>query len=110
LQSILHDWNDEDCVTILKNCFKALPSSGGKVIVMESVLPDSINLQDEDGGVKSSLALRVDVVMLAYNSGGAKERTLHEYQQLADAIGFASLALITTVDFLSVLEFTRVAV
>ncbi|KAH9573056.1 hypothetical protein CY35_02G186300 [Sphagnum magellanicum] len=110
MKSILHDWNDEDCMTILKNCFKALPSRGGKVIVMESVLPDSINLQSEDDGVKSLLALRVDVVMLAYNSGGAKERTLHEFQQLADATGFASLALITTIDFLSVLEFTRVAV
>ncbi|CAM6043946.1 unnamed protein product [Sphagnum compactum] len=108
MKSILHDWSDEDCVTILKNCFKALPSSGGKVIVVESVLPDSINLQSENGGVKSLLGFRVDVVMLAYNSGGAKERTLHEFQQLADAIGFASLALITTIDFLSVLEFTRV--
>jgi len=48
--------------------------------------------------------------MLAYNSGGAKERTLREFQQLADATGFASLALITTIDFLSVLEFTRVAI
>jgi len=96
-------------MTILKNCFKALPSSGGKVIVMESVLPDSINLQFENSGVKSLLGLRIDLVMLAYNSGGAKERTLHEFQQLADATSFASLALITTIDFLSVLEFTRVA-
>ncbi|KAH9541137.1 hypothetical protein CY35_14G045600 [Sphagnum magellanicum] len=110
MKSILHDWNDEDCMTILKNCFKALPSRGGKVIVMESVLPDSINLQSEDDSVKSLLALRVDLVMLAYNSGGAKERTLREFQQLADATGFASLALITTIDFLSVLEFTRVAI
>jgi hypothetical protein len=110
LQLILHDWNDEDCMTILKNCFKALPSRGGKVIVMESVLPDSINLQSEDDDVKSLLALRVDLVMLAYNSGGAKERTLREFQQLADATGFASLALITTIDFVSVLEFTRVAI
>jgi hypothetical protein len=34
---------------------------------------------------------------------------LHEFQQLVDAIGFASVALITTINFLSVLEFTRVA-
>ncbi len=44
LQWILHDWNDEECVTILRNCFKALPTSGGKVIIVESVLPNSINL------------------------------------------------------------------
>jgi hypothetical protein len=39
-------------------------------------------------------------------SRGAKERTLHEFQQLANVVGFASLALITTIDFLSMLEFT----
>jgi hypothetical protein len=95
-------------MTILKNCFKALPSSGGKVIVMESVLPDSINLQSENSGIKSMLGLRLDIGMLAFQSGGAKERTLHEFQQLADAVGFASVALITTIDFISMLEFTRV--
>ncbi len=79
------------------------------MIVMESVLPDSINLQCENSDVKSLLGLQLDVIMLAYNSRGAKERTLHEFQQLADVVGFASLALITTIDFLSVLEFTRVA-
>ncbi len=76
---------------------------------MESVLPDSINLQSKNDGVTSLLGLRIDLLMLAYNSGGARERTLHEFQQLADGIGFASVALITTIDFLSVLEFTRVA-
>jgi len=79
------------------------------VIVVEPMLPDSINLQSENSGVKSMLGLSLDIVMLAYNLGGAKERTLHEFQQLADAIGFASVALITTINFLSVLEFTRVA-
>jgi hypothetical protein len=96
-------------MTILKNCFKALTSNGGKVIVVEAMLLDSINLQSENSGVKSMLGLSLDIVMLAYNLGGAKERTLHEFQQLADAIGFASVALITTINFLSVLEFTRVA-
>jgi hypothetical protein len=96
-------------MTILKNCFKALPSSGGKVIVVESVFPYSINLQSENSGGKSLLGLRLDILMLAYNSGGAKELTLHEFQQLADASGFTSLAVITTIDFLSVLKFVRVA-
>ncbi|CAK9216991.1 unnamed protein product [Sphagnum troendelagicum] len=106
MKSILHNWNDDHCMTILKNCFKALPSSGGKVIVMESVLPDSINLQSENNGVKSMLGLHFDIGMLALQSGGAKERTLHEFQQLADDVGFVSVALITTIDFLSMLEFT----
>ncbi len=76
---------------------------------MESVFPESINLQSENDGVKSMLGLRLDIAMLAYNSGGAKEHTLHEFQQLANVVGFASVALITTIDFFLVLEFTRVA-
>ncbi|CAK9854798.1 unnamed protein product [Sphagnum jensenii] len=109
IKAVLHNWNDEHCMTILKNCIKALPSSGGKVIVMESVLPDLINVQSENAGVKSMLGLRLDITMLAYNSRGAKERTLHEFQQLGNAVGFASVTVITTIDFVSVLEFTQVA-
>jgi len=104
----LHDWNDEECVTILRNCFKALPTSGGKVIIVESVLPNSINLQSEYDG--SLLGLRMDLAMLALNSGGAKERTLHEFQELADIVGFKSLTLVVTIDFLSVLEFTKATI
>ncbi len=109
LQWILHDWSDEDCLTILRNCLKALPASGGKVIVVDTVLPESISLESENAGARSFVGLRTDVAMLAYNSGGAKERTLHEFQQLADAVGFASMELVVTVDFMSVLEFTKTA-
>jgi hypothetical protein len=105
----LHDWSDEDCLTILRNCLKALPASGGKVIVVDTVLPESISLESENAGARSFVGLRTDVAMLAYNSGGAKERTLHEFQQLADAVGFASMELVVTVDFMSVLEFTKTA-
>ncbi|MED6121186.1 hypothetical protein PIB30_027795 [Stylosanthes scabra] len=34
----LHDWSDEECLKILKNCHKAIPNDG-KVIVMNMVIP-----------------------------------------------------------------------
>lgn len=37
------------------------------MIVMESVLPNLINLQSENDGVKSLLGLCLNMVMLAYN-------------------------------------------
>ncbi|CAA6656519.1 unnamed protein product [Spirodela intermedia] len=37
---ILHDWSDENCLKVLTNCWKALPDLG-KVIVMESILPQT---------------------------------------------------------------------
>ncbi|KAK3417938.1 hypothetical protein EUGRSUZ_H03922 [Eucalyptus grandis] len=35
---ILHDWSDEHCSKLLKNCFEALPTNG-KVILVEAILP-----------------------------------------------------------------------
>src|SRR5690606_18700971 len=39
LKQILHDWTDEQCVTILANCARSL-RPGGRVIIVEFVLPD----------------------------------------------------------------------
>ncbi|CAN6242006.1 unnamed protein product [Urochloa humidicola] len=40
LKWILHDWGDEDCVKILKNCKQAIPpkDAGGKVIIIDMVV------------------------------------------------------------------------
>ncbi|KOM29122.1 hypothetical protein LR48_Vigan635s004700 [Vigna angularis] len=38
LKWILHDWSDEECVKLLKNCYDAILDDG-KVIVVEAVLP-----------------------------------------------------------------------
>ena len=40
LQWVLHDWGDAECVKILKNCRKAIPSreEGGKVIILDMVV------------------------------------------------------------------------
>ena len=39
-QWVLHDWGDAECVKILKNCRKAIPSreEGGKVIILDMVV------------------------------------------------------------------------
>jgi hypothetical protein len=39
-----------------------------------------------------------------------KERALHEFQELADIVGFKSLTLVVTIDFLTVLEFTKATI
>uniref|UniRef100_A0A251S309 Putative O-methyltransferase COMT-type, S-adenosyl-L-methionine-dependent methyltransferase n=1 Tax=Helianthus annuus TaxID=4232 RepID=A0A251S309_HELAN len=40
LNWILHDWSDEECMKILKQCRKAIPSkeNGGKLIIMDMVV------------------------------------------------------------------------
>ncbi|KAJ0967128.1 hypothetical protein J5N97_024045 [Dioscorea zingiberensis] len=73
---ILHDWSDENCVKILKNCWKALPDSG-KMIIVEVVVPEKPEDSDE-----AKHSLMTDILMLACCVGG-KERTEKEYECLA---------------------------
>ncbi|KAG6531470.1 hypothetical protein ZIOFF_005277 [Zingiber officinale] len=73
---ILHDWSDENCVKILKNCRGAL-AQNGKVIVAECVLPE---LPEQT--VKAQAVFQMDLVMMAYCLGG-KERSEKELKALA---------------------------
>ncbi|CAN8294682.1 unnamed protein product [Cochlearia groenlandica] len=79
---ILHDWDDEQCVEILKNCKKALPKNG-KVIIVESIVPQEIT--ESDLATKHTLCF--DVAMMCTTYGG-KERTKQEFEILAIKAGF----------------------
>ncbi|BFG19062.1 hypothetical protein CerSpe_053360 [Prunus speciosa] len=97
---ILHDWSDEHCLTLLKNCCKALPSSG-KVIIVESILPDI-----PDSSVTSNIVCEQDLLMLTVNPGG-KERTKHEYEDLAVKSGFSSCEVICNAYNSWIMEFHK---
>jgi hypothetical protein len=75
LKQILHDWNDEQCITLLRNCAESLPT-GGRVLVVEMVI-------SEDGS--PSPAHLMDINMLVLLPG--KERTATEYAKLFAAAG-----------------------
>jgi hypothetical protein len=48
VQWVLHDWSDENCIKILKNCRKAIQQKSGKVIIVDIVLEkDRNDLFDE---------------------------------------------------------------
>ncbi|XP_068650128.1 caffeic acid 3-O-methyltransferase 1-like [Aristolochia californica] len=81
---ILHDWSDAHCVKLLKNCHKALPETG-KVIIVESILPEAPETNLAARGV-----LHLDLIMLAHNPGG-KERTQKEFEELAKRSGFSGI-------------------
>ncbi|KAK9122378.1 hypothetical protein Syun_019995 [Stephania yunnanensis] len=80
---ILHGFDDEHCVAILKNCWNALPRHG-KVLIAEYVLP-STNVSEFPDACR--LAFTLDAMMLVYRAGG-KERTLVEYEELGKRAGF----------------------
>ncbi|XP_062106282.1 xanthohumol 4-O-methyltransferase-like [Humulus lupulus] len=83
---ILHDWSDEDCVKILKNCRKAIAEESGKLIIVESVLEEGEG-EAESNDLFGDTALVFDLVMVAHTTGG-KERTHKQWKTILEEGGF----------------------
>ncbi|KAG9441601.1 hypothetical protein H6P81_017455 [Aristolochia fimbriata] len=83
LMFVLHDWNDEECIKILKNCKDAIDKEKGKVIIVEVVV-------EEDCSKKhglSEVGLMLDMLMMAQTREG-KERTEAEWKNVLAQAGF----------------------
>jgi hypothetical protein len=92
LRHILHDWTDDQCLTILRNIRKAmLPRA--KLLVVESVIPP---------GNEPFFGKFLDVNMLVIPGG--MERTEAEYRQLFANGGFKLTRIIPTRMEVSVIE------
>ncbi|XP_054799558.1 cathecol O-methyltransferase 1-like [Prosopis cineraria] len=97
---ILHDWSDERCLKLLKNCHDAIPKDR-KVIVVEAVLPVGSETSAAAKGIT-----QFDVMMLTYCPGG-KERTKHEFMKLATLAGFRGIRFDCSVRNLWIMEFFK---
>lgn len=81
LKSVIHDWDDDRSVLILKNCRRAI-SGNGKLLLVERVMPARM----ETSPSHQRMAM-IDINMLAVPGG--RERTEAEYRALFAAAGFA---------------------
>ncbi|XP_039684522.1 caffeic acid 3-O-methyltransferase [Medicago truncatula] len=97
---ILHDWSDDNCLKLLKNCYDAIPNDG-KVIVLEAFIPI---IPDNDYASRSTSQL--DVLMMTMNPGG-KERTKQEFMDLATKVGFSGIRYECCVCNFWVMEFFK---
>jgi hypothetical protein len=95
LCQILHDWNDERCLRILRNC-RAVMHRGARLLVIERVLDLSPGKSDP-----TSFLSDMDMMVLF---PGAKERTLAEFAGLFRQSGFAEPRLIPTRSAFSIVE------
>ena len=100
LQWILHDWSDEHCVKLLKNCHKAIPENG-KVIVVDAILPE---ISDVTATVKS--ISQMDIFMMTQDPGG-KERSQQDFLALVKAAGFSGIRYDCFVRNFWVMEFFK---
>lgn len=78
LSAVLHGFNDEACIRVLRNLADATRTAGARIAVMELVLPD----QDVDLASAS-----FDLQMFVGTSG--RERTLEEWKRLFTASGLS---------------------
>ncbi len=95
LKWIIHDWDDERSITILRNCHRAM-TDDGKLLLVEAVVPR---------GSEPHFSKFIDLNMLVMTGG--RERTEDEYRQLLEAAGFKLTRILPTESPMSVIESER---
>lgn len=79
LKFILHDWNDDQAITILQKCREAL-TPGGRIAVIEMVVSEA-----------NPLAAIFDMNMFVMSPG--RERSIEEFDALFEAAGLKRTAV-----------------
>ncbi|PSS31563.1 (RS)-norcoclaurine 6-O-methyltransferase [Actinidia chinensis var. chinensis] len=96
LMWVLHDWGDDECIRILKNCREAISKDKRKVIIVEAVVEEK---EDKLGHVR----LMLDMVMMAFTNNG-KQRTSKEWAHLLREAGFSRYTVTQIKSVKSVIE------
>ncbi len=91
LSHILHDWPDEKCINILKNCRKVMDSKG-KLLIIEGIIPS---------GNEFSVSKLLDLEVLLM--GGGCERTKDEFEELFKKSGFQLSEIVQTDEGISII-------
>jgi len=89
---IIHDWDDGENATILKNIREAMKPDG-KLLIVEMVLPE---------GDEPHMGKMLDMMMMLVPGG--EERTLSEYAELLEPNGFRVTRVVPTASAVSVVE------
>ena len=92
MSHIIHDWSEEQCLTILTNCRRAMgPKS--RLLIVEFVLPE---------GNAFHVGKMTDMIMLTIPGG--EERTEQQYRELLAKAGFRLERAVGTESAASVVE------
>jgi O-methyltransferase/methyltransferase family protein len=92
LCGVIHDWDDDHGIRILKNCRRAM-AKNGRLLLVEMVVPE------KDGNCFSKL---LDLNMLVMTGG--RERTQSEFCALLGAAGYQLTKVIPTIAPQSMIE------
>jgi len=92
LSQVIHDWDDDQAITILKNCRRQMPINGRLLLIEHVILSDN---SPSPGKIS-------DIIMLV--TEGGRERTRLEFQPLFEAAGFRLTNIFPTQSVISVIE------
>jgi hypothetical protein len=92
LSHIIHDWDPEQCRTILGHCRKAI-APNGRLLIVEMVLPE---------GDTPHPGKMLDMMMLV--GPGGQERTPSEYAEQLGTSGFKMINVVPTASAVSIVE------
>jgi O-methyltransferase domain/Dimerisation domain len=92
LCGVIHDWDDERAITILRNC-RAAMAEKSKLLLVDMVVPDATS---------ASFSKLLDLNMLVMNGG--RERTKAEFCALLDAADYKLTKIVPTMAPQSVME------
>ncbi|KAL4289624.1 hypothetical protein GQ457_14G013890 [Hibiscus cannabinus] len=103
LKWIFHNWNDEECVTILKRCKEAISKVGGKgkVIIVDMVVMDEEKLNDENSKTFET-QLFMDIHMMAMLTG--RERREQDWANLFSAAAFTNYNIVPILGLRSLIQ------
>jgi hypothetical protein len=92
LKRILHDWNDTDSITILKNCYNAMQHNSRLLIIENIVSQENVRDFSKD----------IDIAMMVLFGG--KERTKTEWETLLDQANLKIINIYKTPSMVSIIE------
>ncbi|XP_062017570.1 (S)-scoulerine 9-O-methyltransferase-like isoform X2 [Rosa rugosa] len=101
LMLVLHNWDDEHCKKILRNCWEAIPDYGKVIVIEQYVMPELVENTPEMKRI-----LYYDVIMMTLFPGG-KERTIAEFDILAKSVGFVETKIFPLPRGSYVIEFLK---
>jgi hypothetical protein len=96
LKFIVHDWDDEDALVILRNTAFAAGDKG-TVLIIEQIMPERVAADPQHTTV-----VRGDIQMMV--ATGGMERTASEYRALLAAAGLKLNRIIPTASQFSIIE------
>lgn len=92
LCGVVHDWDDDRAVTVLRKCRKAM-ASNGRLLIVDMIVPETAS---------PSFSKLLDLNMMVMTGG--RERTKGEFHALLDAADYRLTRIIPTMAPQSIIE------